>query len=148
MNKFPCVYLLQAGECKFFTQFQKTWEEPFSAAPYTFGIQGQSQRPSPPNTNLFLMGVLNVLGAGEDSLLELMLLVVDMEATEQLEERSSLLPPLEAVDVVERLSEVNTPTRSPVSGFTANYQSHSSVNTPRNLSIGDSVLHKADQYYK
>ena len=86
----------------------------------------QSQRPSPPNTNLFLMGVLNVLGAGEDSLLELMLLVVDMEATEQLEERSSLLPPLEAVEV-DRLSEVNTPTRSPVSGFTAS---------------------KADQYYK
>ena len=94
------------------------------------------------------MGVLNVLGAGEDSLLELMLLVVDMEATEQLEERSSLLPPLEAVEVVDCLSVVNTPTRSPVSGFTANYQSHSSVNTPRNLSIGDSVLHKADQYYK
>ena len=73
------------------------------------------------------MGVLNVLGAGEDSLLELMLLVVDMEATEQLEERSSLLPPLEAVEVVDRLSVVNTPTRSPVSGFTAS---------------------KADQYYK
>ena len=63
------------------------------------------------------MGVLKVLGAGDDSLLELMLLVVDMEATEQLEERSSLLPPLEAVEV-DRLS-LNTPTRSPVSGFTA-----------------------------
>ena len=69
------------------------------------------------NTYLFLMGVLKVLGAGDDSLLELMLLVVDMEATEQLEERSSLLPPLEAVEV-DRLS-LNTPTRSPVSGFTA-----------------------------
>ena len=91
--------------------------------------------------------------------LELMLLVVDMEATEQLEERSSLLPPLEAVEVVDRLSEVNTPTRSPVSGFTASYQIHSSVNTPRNLSLRDSVLQytvkvklgygetKADQYY-
>ena len=70
------------------------------------------------------MGVLNVLGAGEDSLLELMLLVVDMEATEQLEDRSSLLPPLEVE--VDRLS-VKTPTRSPVSGFTANYQISSCI---------------------
>ena len=62
------------------------------------------------------MGVLKALGIGEDSLLELMLLVVDMEAMEQLEERSSLLPPLEVE--VDRLSLLNTPTRSPVSGFT------------------------------
>ena len=74
------------------------------------------------------MGVLNVLGAGEDSLLELMLLVVDMEATEQLEERSSLLPPLEVE--VERLS-LNTPTRSPVSGFTANKSIHPLIIQPK-----------------
>lgn len=71
------------------------------------------------------MGVLKVLGAGEDSLLELMLLVVDMEATEQLEERSSLLPPLEVE--VDRLSG-NTPTTSPVSGFTKRVRVFSSLN--------------------
>ena len=75
------------------------------------------------------MGVLKVLGAGEDSLLELMLLVVDMEATEQLEERSSLLPPLE----VDRLS-ANTPTRSPVSGFTEIARVLSSLNNVPNIS--------------
>ena len=65
---------------------------------------------------LFLIGVLKVLGAGEDSLLELMLLVVDMEAMEQLEERSSLLPPLDTEE--EDRCPVKTPTSSPVSGFT------------------------------
>ena len=63
-----------------------------------------------------MIGVLKVLGAGEDSLLELMLLVVDMEAMEQLEERSSLLPPLDTEE--EDRCSVKTPTSSPVSGFT------------------------------
>ena len=87
------------------------------------------------------MGVLKVLGAGEDSLLELMLLVVDMEATEQLEERSSLLPPLE----VDRLS-ANTPTRSPVSGFTEIARVLSSLNNAALLA--GFVLFKTCKFFR